>query len=245
MRIRRLVADVDDQHREAMRTIEDDLGELHFGARAPEVEASRRRFVRNLGLGGAVAIGAAAVPTVALATAAGAQTSSGSTKVELPASDLAIVDFAVGLELAAEAAYGVAVGTKLFDSSQDELARTFGRHHHEHAVALATLAGRDAETVGSANAKIVDALSPRLQGAGTADGLLQVLFDVEQGAAATYLEALGNLTSRDASGPAGTILPIESQHATAIGSMLDLPIEQWMPAFQTTAGAFDPNRYSG
>ncbi len=165
--------------------------------------------------------------------------------MELPAGDLAIVEFAVGLELAAEAAYGVAVGTKLFDSAQDELARTFERHHHEHAVALATLAGRDAETVGSTNAKIVDALSPRLQGAGTADGLLQVLFDVEQGAAATYLEALGNLTSRDASGPAGTILPIESQHATTIGSMLDLPIEQWMPAFQTTAGAFDPNRYSG
>jgi hypothetical protein len=245
MRIRRLVAEVDEQHREAMRTIEDDLGEVHFGTRTPEVEASRRRFVRNLGIGGAVAVGAAAVPTAVLASAASAQSSSSSTKVVLPANDLAIVEFAVGLELAAEDAYNVAIGTKLFDSEQDELARTFGRHHHDHAVALATLAGRDADTVGVANPKIVDSLTPQLQGAGTADGMLQVLFDVEQGAAATYLQALGDLESRDASGPAGSILPIESQHATAIGSALELPVDQWMPAFQTTAGAFDPNRYSG
>jgi hypothetical protein len=115
MRIRRLVEAIDEQHREAMRTIEDDLGDVHFGERTPEVQASRRRFVRNLGLGGAVAVGAAAVPTVVLASAAAAQSSS-STKVVLPPSDLVIVDYAVGLELAAESAYIAAVATKLFDS---------------------------------------------------------------------------------------------------------------------------------
>ncbi len=155
------------------------------------------------------------------------------------------MEFAVGLELAAESAYIAAVATKLFDSEQNELARTFGRHHHEHAVALATLAGRDADTVGFPNPKILDAVRPQLESAGSADAALLVLFDVEQGAAATYLQALGNLTSSDASGPAGSILPIESQHATAIGSMLELPIDQWMPPFQTTSGAFDPARYSG
>ena len=41
MRIRRLVEQVDEQHREAMRTIEDDLGELHFGARSAESRTSR------------------------------------------------------------------------------------------------------------------------------------------------------------------------------------------------------------
>ena len=244
MRIRRLVEEIDEQHREAMRTIEDDLGDLHFGERTPEVQASRRRFVRNLGVGGVVAVGAAAVPTVVLASTAAAQSSSTATE-ELPASDLIIVEFAVGLELAAESAYIVAVATKLFDSEQDELARTFGRHHHEHAVALATLAGRDAETVGFPNPKIVASVSPPLENAGSADAAFQVLYDIEQGAAATYLQALGNLTSSSVSGPAGSILPIESQHAVAIGSMLDLPIDQWMPAFQTTSAAFDPARYSG
>jgi hypothetical protein len=244
MRIRRLVKDIDEQHREAMRTIEDDLGELHFGARTAEVEASRRRFVRNLGVGGVVAVGAAAVPTIALASTAAAQTSSSGTAV-LPTSDVVILDFAVGLELAAESAYGLAINTKLFDAEQEDLARTFGRQHHEHAIALATLVGRDADNIGFPNPKIVDSLSPQLTNGGSADAVLQVLFDIEQGAAATYLQAVGNLTSSDASGPAGSILPIESQHAVAIGSMLELPIDQWMPPFQTTAAAFDPARYSG
>ena len=88
-------------------------------------------------------------------------------------------------------------------------------------------------------------MSPQLRAPARPTPCCQVLFDIEQGAAATYLQALGNLTSSDRSGPAGSILPIESQHAVAIGSMLELPIDQWMPAFQTTSGAFDPARYSG
>ena len=237
MRIRRLVAEIDEQHREAMRTIADDLGEQHFGARTPEVEASRRRFVRNLGLGSVAAVGAAAAPTLLLASPAGAQTSSGS-DAEIPEADLAIVEFAVGLELAAETAYSVAVSTKLFDSAQAELAQTFGRHHHEHAVALATLAGRDAETVGFPDPAIVNELGPQIEGAADANAVLQVLFGVEEGAAATYLQALGELESHDVAGPAGTILPVEGQHATAIGSLLGLPVDEWMPPFQTTDGSY-------
>jgi hypothetical protein len=246
MRIRRLVEQVDEQHREAMRTIEDDLGELHLGARSAAAHESRRRFVRSLGVGGAVALGAVAVPTAMLATAASAQTSgSSSDEEELPAGDLAIIEFAVGLELAAEAAYTAAVDSRLFESAQAEMARTFGRHHHEHAVALATLAGRDADTVGVANSAIVGAIAPRVQTGDTANGVWEVLFGVEQGAAATYLEALGTLEATAASGPAATILPIESQHATVIGSMIGLPVDQWMPPFQTTEGAFDPATYAG
>ena len=157
MRIRRLVEDIDEQHREAMRTIEDDLGELHFGTADPRgpglasaVRAQprpRRRRGRGCRRGTDRRAGIDGGRTV----------SSSSAEEELPASDLVIVEFAVGLELAAESAYVVAVATKLFDSEQDELARTFGRHHHEHAVALATLAGRDADTVGFPNPKIVEA----------------------------------------------------------------------------------------
>jgi rubrerythrin len=237
MRIRRLVAEIDEQHREAMRTITDDFGERHFGARTPEVEASRRRFVRNLGLGSVAAVGVASAPTLLLASPAAAQSSSGS-DVEIPDADLAIVEFAVGLELAAETAYSAAVATKLLDSAQAELAHTFGRHHHEHAVALATLAGRDADTVGFPDPTIVNELSPQIEGAADANAVLQVLFGVEEGAAATYLQALGDLESRDVAALAGTILPVEGQHATAIGSLLALPVDEWMPPFQTTDGAY-------
>jgi hypothetical protein len=51
--------------------------------------------------------------------------------------------------------------------------------------------------------------------------------------------------STEAAGPAASILPVESQHATAIGSMLELPVDDWMPPFQTTVGAFDPSAYAG
>ena len=76
------------------------------------------------------------------------------------------------------------------------------------------------------------------EGAADANAVLQVLFGVEEGAAATYLQALGQLESRDVAGPAGTILPVEGQHATAIGSLLGLPVDEWMPPFQTTDGSY-------
>ena len=70
-RLRRLAAEVDDEHREAMRTIHDDLGAAVFGA-DDQARASRRRFLQGLGLGGTVlTVGAT---SIALASAAGAQT---------------------------------------------------------------------------------------------------------------------------------------------------------------------------
>jgi hypothetical protein len=250
MRIRRLVEEVDEQHREAMRTIVDDLGEVHFGA---GTRASRRRFMRTLGLGGAVAVGAAVVPMTAMAGAAGALggqdeggEESGGGESDLPAGDLAIVEFAQGVEFAAVAAYELAVSQQLLSAQETELARTFGRHHAEHGTALGTLAGQASDELDrSPNQALVDAVAPQLQAAAAAPDLLQVLFTVEQGAAATYLTALGALESPTAAGPAASIVPIEAQHATALGTVLDLPIEEWMPAFQPTAGAFDPAEYAG
>jgi hypothetical protein len=199
--------------------------------------------VRNLGLGGAVAVGAASVPSLVLAPSAAAQGGSG--EAEVSGNDLVIVEFAVGLELAASAAYDVAISTRLLDPETTELARTFGGHHRDHAAALAELAGRDEDEAGEPNIALVEALAPRIDDSQTADEVLAVLFEIEQGAAATYAEALGVLESTVTAGPAASILPVESQHATAIGSILELPVEEWMPAFQSTAGAFDPAAYAG
>jgi Ferritin-like domain len=228
MRIRRLVEHADEQHHEAMRTI----------------AASRRRFVRNLGIGGAAALGATTVPIAVLGTSASAQTS-GSTDVELPPNDAVIVDFAVGIELAVAEVYTAALDTGVLEPELAEMIRSFGNHHHEHALSLATLAGRDEETIGLPNVAFLDEFSPRVAAAPTADDLMTVLFEVEQGMAATYAEELGVFESAFAAGPAGAILPVESQHATAIGSTLGLPATDWMPPFQTTEGAFDPATYAG
>jgi hypothetical protein len=245
MRIRRLVEEVDEQHREAMRTIVDDLGEVHFGTAHRD---SRRRFMRNLGLGGAVAVGTAVVPMTAMAGAVGALggQEAGGDAPELPAGDLAVVEFAQGVEFAAVAAYEVAVNRQLLSADETELARTFGRHHGQHGAALGTLAGQSEDELDrSPNQALVDAVAPQLQAAATAADLLQVLYTVEEGAAATYQTALGELESPEAAGPAASIAPVEAQHAAALGAVLGLPIGEWMPAFQPTTGAFDPAEFAG
>lgn len=254
MRIRRLVDEVDQQHRDAMRTIADDLTSVHLDDADEALVASRRRFVRNLGMG-AVAFGAVGVSGVALAQGASAAEDSGGgtgggtdsasegTTAELPGPDIDLVVFAQSLELAAVAAYQLAVDTNLLDPMAVETARTFGRHHGDHAEALGGLAGDAATT--EANPAVVEAVVPQIEGAGDQNALLQVLYGVEEGAAATYLLALGALESWQAAGPAATILPIESQHAVVLGQMLELPESDWMPAFGTTDAAFDPAELAG
>jgi hypothetical protein len=133
----------------------------------------------------------------------------------------------------------------LFDSEQEELVRTFGRHHHEHAVALNTAAGGDSDDIGSANQQLLDTLATPLASATTADALLRTLYDAEESAAATYFQALSEIETGSVSASASSIMPIEAQHATAIGAALDLPQDQWMPPFQTNAGAYDRNRVAG
>lgn len=242
MKIRRLVEEAEERHREAMRSIVDDLGEVHFG---DGLRASRRRFVRNLGLGGAVIVGGAALPMSALAGTAAAQGTTAEPP-ELGTGDRTVVEFAQGLEFAAAAAYTLAVGSKLLDSQQAELCAAFGRHHTEHGSALGQLAGQATDELDTEpNAAVVAAVAPQLQAATTPEAVLRVLFDVEEGAAATYLAALGQLEDVAAAGPAASILPVEAQHATALGALLDLPPAEYLPAFQTQAGAFDPAAYAG
>lgn len=248
MRIRRLVDEVDEQHREGMRTIHDDLARVHLDTADAGLVASRRGFVRNLGLG-TVAFGAVAVSGVALAQGASAAESGGgggggggasSEAPELPEADRQLVLFAQGLELAAAQAYVVAVETRLLDPQNTEYARTFERHHRDHAQALGALAGEEDQSGIQPNAAVLTALGPQIQGAADERALFEVLHGVEEGAAATYLRALGTLESWFVAGPVATILPIESQHAVVWGQLAELPEATWMPAFGTTEAAFDP-----
>ena len=69
--LRQLTEHADQQHREAMKTIHDDLGEAHLSQQDDAAVANRRNFVRNLGLGGAaVAFGSVLVPVAGLVPAA-------------------------------------------------------------------------------------------------------------------------------------------------------------------------------
>ncbi len=235
--LRRLAHDVDEQHREQMRSLDNGLAGTHA--------TSRRRFLRRAAAGGAVMFGATAVPLATLVSSvptAGAQT----TKVEpLSSGDTELTRFAQSLELAAVEAYGAIERSRRLTGPVAETARMFAGHHRDHADALGkilTEGGADAVT--EANAAVVQFVTAALRNASDEAGVLRVAFDLEQGAAASYLLALGRIESVTTAGAAATILPVESQHAVVWGQVLELPEPDFLPAFGDVDGAFDPATYA-
>lgn len=74
MRIRHLVAEVDEHHEDATSAIDDGVTESQPTVDGGSVAASRRNFVRRLGVTGAATLGAATVPGVLFQGVAAAQT---------------------------------------------------------------------------------------------------------------------------------------------------------------------------
>lgn len=231
--LRQLAADVDDQHHEAMATIHEDLREVHFGETSRTLASSRRRFLRDAGLGGAaLTIGSTLVPMSRLMPAAWAQET-------LSDGDLAA--FAESVELAAVEAYTAAIETGLLDGGVVNVAEIFREHHDEHAAAFAGVASEAA--TGEANQAVLDVFAPLIAEATDQDALLQIAQDLENGAAATYFYSLGILQDRDAALAVATILPIESQHAVVLGQALGQELEEYVPTFQGQEGALSPTEY--
>ena len=249
--LRRLTEHADEQHREAMKTIHEDLGEAHLATQDPVAVANRRSFMRNLTLGGAaVAFGTALVPAAGLVPAAMAQTATTTAASDLPDADLTLVRFARSLELAAKAAYGGMIATGKMQGAPLESARTFARHHGDHADAFTALlpketpTGTTPTTAPAANDKILLLFTPRITSAPDENALMQIAFDLETSAASTYQLAMGTFESWETAAVAAGIEPIEAQHAVVWGQTLDLPTDQWLPAFQTTAAALNPSQYA-
>jgi hypothetical protein len=228
--------DVDEQHREGMRTIRDELGEVHFGETGRALADGRRQFMKKAGLTGVVlSFGSTLLPASRLMPAAwGQESESGGLD------DLTIALFAEQVELAAVAAYEAAAGTGLLDPTAVEVGTLFATHHGDHAGAFASFAGDQA--TGVPNQAILDVFAPMIAEAPDQAALLQIAFDLEQGAASTYHFALGVL-GPEAAAATSTILPIEAQHAVVLGQFLELPIADWMPPFETSDAALDPTTY--
>ncbi len=240
--LRQLTEYADQQHQDAMATLQDELGDAHVSQRDPDQVANRRNFVRNLGLGGAaVAFGTMLVPVAGLMPRAMAQATKDG--ADIPGADLQLVLFAQGLELAARGAYEAMIATGKMQGQPQESARLFARHHGDHATALAALTPK-AQIVAAPNAKLLDLFSNRINKATTLTALMQIAFDLETGTAATYQLAMGALSNWQSATAVSTIEPIEAQHAVVWGQALELPIDQWMPAFQTEAKAFSPTTYA-
>ena len=230
--LRSLVERVDDQHRDGMRTVRSELEEVHFGETAQRLGSTRRQLLGRAAAGGAMlTLAGSFVPVSRLLPAAAAQ--------EL--TDVDIASFAASVELAAVDAYQAAIDSgKVTDAAVGAAATTFQSHHREHAAAFNGLAtANGADEVGS-NAAVLAAFGPMLESAADQAAILEIAFQLEEGAASTYLFALGALTVPEAYSATATILPIESQHATVLGTVLGKTPDEYLPAFITQDAALNP-----
>ena len=198
------------------------------GTEPVPASASRRRFMRNVGMG-AAALGAAAVTGTATAP-------------ELPAADVTLLQFLQSLSLAAEDGVKAAADKTYLQTELREEIRLFSRHHRDQAAAIgALLSATDAIT--TPNAKLLGEITSNADKATDQASLVAVLLTLEEDLAATMLDAIGKAESFVVSGAVATIQPIVAQQAAALGSANNAPIDQWLPAFGTTTGAFAPSAY--
>ena len=230
--LRYLMQEVDDQHRSGMDSMGDDIRELHHGEGRRLMGHSRRSFLKRAGVGGAViTIGTSVLPVGRLLSPVYAQ-----------AGDAGVAAFAESVELAAVEAYKAAAASgKVTDAAVGSVAMLFASHHTEHGAAFGAAAGSAA--TGMPNAKLLEAVGPQLTGAVDQTALLRIAYDLENAAAATYMFALGALTSVEALQLTASILPIESQHAVVLGQVLGLPPTDYIPGFETADAAVTPADY--
>lgn len=193
---------------------------------------SRRAFLAKAGAGTAVmAIRSTLVPPGGVMAPAWGQT----------ADDLAIVKFGESVELAAVDAYAAVVATGKISADVLPVTVTFAAHHQQHAAALQGILGDQAGK--KSNQAILAALGPKIQQAADQAALLDIVFTLESAVAATYLVALGTLSDPAHAAAVATILPVESQHAVALGQALAKDAKDFVVAFETTDNALDPAQF--
>ena len=224
--LRRLAAEVDDEHRESMLTIADDLAPLR-----------RRALVGTLVGAGALLFGAGR------AAAADATTTTTAPPRQPDEADTSILVFAQSLELAAVAAYDVALASNKLDPTPAAVAALFRSHHLEHAQAMAGAAGKAAKN--TANVTILKKFGPILQAAKNQKELLTAAFLLETAAAATYGQALGQLKATDSASLVASIQPVEARHAAALARVLGLNPADYLLSFDGgAASALAPSAYA-
>ncbi len=225
--------DVDKEHRAGMTSMSEDLHKIHFeGDVADELRESRRDLFKKAAVGGGVLTAAAALgPITNLVPSAWAQNTP---------SDADLARFAQSVELAAVAAYGAAGQTGKLDATASAVGQLFSSHHQDHADAFNPILKDQAVT--KPNAKVVSTFAPMIQGAADQAAILEIAYKIEEAAASTYLFALG-VVAADSAALLSTILPVEGQHATVIGTVLKKPIGDYVPPFVTVDNALNPSDY--
>ena len=236
-RLRALVDEVDEVHRAGLATLDADIAELHSGEGRRVMGPTRRRLLAGLGLGGlaagGLAVGSAVLPWSGLLGPAWADQAT---------DDKTLAKFAGSLELAAVAGYqAAAVSGKVRTPAVLAAAQTFASHHQAHAAAFGAFAGDTATA--KPNPLVLAAVQGQIKAAPDENAVIGVAYDLENGAASTYLFALGALADVNALRLTASILPVEAQHAVVLGTAIGKQLKDIVPSFQTADAKVDPAKY--
>ena len=238
-RVREGVAEIDDAHRSAMATIDDDIRELHAETRKAVGGASRREFLIKSALATtAITIGSSVIPVRSFFSASAL--AEGLTDADIAA-------FAASVEYTAVAAYTAAAKSgKVTTPAIGTAATTFAGHHKQHGDAFQGASGGKIAK-DQTNKTLLTALSTQLGQATDEMAVVKLAYGVENAAAATYQFALGALQDVGAQKLTASILPVEAGHAAVLGNVLygtdPSKDKTWLPSFQTEDGHLDPTKY--
>ena len=235
--LRSMTADMDEMHHSTLPIMKEALAEwteLHHelrsgGARA---SASRRGFLIGAGvtLGGLAlaACGSSSKSTPAASSNPTTPPSGTATTGGKLTGDLAVVALAASLENLAVQTYagGISAATagKLgaVPPAVVTFAQTAKSHHTQHAAAWnAVLAGANKPMVTGIDKTVNDTVvGPAFAKVTDVGGLATLALELENVAAATYLEAISVVTAPAGIKTAATIEPVELQHAAILSFVL-------------------------
>jgi hypothetical protein len=156
--------------------------------------------------------------------------------------DAGIAAFAQSIELALGQTYAAIAATgRVTTAPAVEATAAFAAHHEEHARALGPVAGNRATSV--PNRRLVDRFRTRIQRAADESALLEIALELENRTSSTYLFALSALEATEALRVSASILPVESQHAVALATLLGKPPGDTFPTFETQDQALKPDQF--
>lgn len=250
-----MTEDLEDAHHETLPSMRNSLAEWSESsddvreglARLVSTPSSRRAFLFG---GGAILGGVALAGSGFGSGLAAAATRRGvavpgaapAAKAQKLTGDLAVVALAASLENLAVATYQAGIDAATKGSLGDvppavvTFAQTAQSQHKDHAAAWnGVLTGAGKKAVSGVDLTVKKSVDKAFAQVKDVPGLAKLALELENGAAATYLAAIGAVKSPAGIKTAATIQPVEMQHAAILNFVLgEYPIPD---AFAKTTGA--------
>jgi rubrerythrin len=187
--------------------------------------ASRKRFLKMVGAGGAGALALLVAAcgddnmngsnTGSTGTSTGSSSGGGAASSQFGAGDVGIAKYALTLEYLEADFYKQAAASGMLKGQALELGKEFGEHEAEHVVALEALLKKLGQT-----------LPPKPTGKfplDSQDSILNLAATVENLGAAAYLGQAGRIKDKEVLAAALSIHSVEARHASTLNQVLGKP----------------------